>query len=387
MPIQEDMININTFDIDKFEINKFTKDMYNAQKNYQILSTFVNYNNFKGRTIFQCGDINLIGFSGVPKYSEKYHKSVNDPQRCKLQILLDQSQENCKILEDVFKSIDKKINENYNNIFAEGLGKRFKPNKQYYNIVKAPKNDDDEDDDENKGEKKVNSTYNKINRIDFKIPTTKNGDIDLNNFSLYLAINSKNIKLIKNIKTATDLEQYLTNNSIIRPYFYIKNIWCSKQDNMGWGAHVMCRQIIIKKQGKTSNESSYFADSDNDYTIIDDKIEPINDDNNEDNEDNENNENNENNEYNNEDDEDNKQEQNEQEEQEDEQEEEQPQPPKKKDIKKKEEPIPKKDMKNKSKSSNNKSSNKSTKPIQKQVIKNEEDDDDNLQSDEEGEMN
>ena len=297
------IININDFDIKNFNIEPLTKTSYATQKKNKakINSTFINYNNFQGKTFFECDDIKLVSFSGIPKYSSEYHKEgKNDKQRYKLQINIDTEQENCNKLKKMLSLIDNFAYRQLNKVFEVIPDEMRVADKQYKKLVKPIKNDTDES----------KSQFKKYERIDMKIPYDENKhQIDVSKFKLFEIVDPKKpnyLKKINNFKTIMDLETYITRNSIIRPTFSFQKAW---HNTSGWGINIVCNQIIIVEKGTTNNEIGFLStnkfiiddenelsnDSDNNQINDIDKIEDNQDEDNiEDNQDDENEENDEN---------------------------------------------------------------------------------------------
>ena len=243
----ETFYNLNDFNIEKFKVNPITKEMKLAQKkrNANLFSTFINYDDVKGKVCFECKDIKLVSFSGIPKFNQKFHKTgENDPQRYKIQINLDMEQQSCKELYNIFSQIDEYIVNDIGNIITECKNdndvKKYQFN--YSHLIKYPKEDDDVDETKKK--------FTKYNRIELKIPydiENKSINTDLCKICMYDK-NTGNGKIIKNIKTITQLAEFMPKNSIICPTFYFQKFWYN--DNK-CGVSVVCTRIIIIERGTT----------------------------------------------------------------------------------------------------------------------------------------
>jgi len=218
-------IMCNQFEISKYSYSELEKD--NERNTAQMIS-YPRYDHPKVGEfsfIFQTPEIEITSY-GLPRKDEKWYKE--DHQRSFLKVPLDDSQESCVQLRKMLEQIDNYTDSNRKEILGKYSSSKL--NFRYQPIVREPQTTDDLElieDDEGKKEAsaKPRPKYCKF-RFDTEYPSrnirtafyVKNTDPKA----------SKKIEQ-KSLKTATELEDYLTWGSKVRMIVMANKLWAAKK--------------------------------------------------------------------------------------------------------------------------------------------------------------
>lgn len=246
------MNDIPTFDVKSFDINKLkiqplTKEMMTFQKNkeYKQNMTFVKYkiNGEDRRCCFKTENIDLVS-NPIIQYNEKNKKAFqfkneNDNSRCVLRIALDDNQESCNDLSNMFQQIDEYIEKNKEIIFPS---ENFEYNQKkkifpptYNETIKKPKENN-------------NLTFKTFNSL--KVKLIKDFSTEEITTKMFV-LGSKEITPIK-INSLADIERYVKAGATIKFVGEIDKLWFGLTGSTKtFGVGIKCQQILVSKLSKT----------------------------------------------------------------------------------------------------------------------------------------
>ena len=205
----------NVVEIDNFDVNKLTFGELFLSHSQMI--AFPKYEN--DCVILQIPKFKITQY-GIP-YLGKYISS--DSQRSFIKNPLDPKQENCLKIENILNKIDKFIIDNQQKI----LGNNYKQFR-YISILKNPI-ELEEFPTNNKLEK--NKKFEKFRFWNSQFALTYPEGLIETSIFITDPLNPLNLPIKENIKTVTEICQYLTFGSEIRMIIMMKKLWASTQKN------------------------------------------------------------------------------------------------------------------------------------------------------------
>ncbi len=285
--------NLKQFDINKFKPIKLDEDSTYC-KGKQFLS-FPQYNYSKSlnkedlsQLVFNTGDIKLTTY-GITKIGE-YAKTDSDRQYIK--VPLDDSQESCRDLEKFGSDLDDWAENNKKEIFKESKTLEKMIDKyEFQKLVKEPNVEEDKLD--KNGKKVFKPKY-----IKFKIDTDYNTK-NINSVFFLKKVDENGKKTVTklNVKTMSDLDDYIKWNTTVKIIASVAKMWFSKSADAktkkrDFGLALKIKQCEITDSGTGKSQQSNFnqyafgdegeeVEVNNDDLEKDDKLEKESDDNNE----------------------------------------------------------------------------------------------------------
>lgn len=251
--------NLKQFDINKFKPVKLDEDSVYC-KGKQFLS-FPQYNYSKSlnkedlsQLVFNTGDIKLTTY-GITKLGE-YAKTDSDRQYIK--VPLDESQESCRDLEKFCDELDDWVENNKKEIFKESKTLEKMIDKyEFQKLVKEPNVDEDKLD--KNGKKVFKPKY-----IKFKIDADFNTAIIKSVFFLKkVDENGKKTVTKLNVKTMSDLDDYIKWNTTVKIIGSVAKMWFSKSADAktkkrDFGLALKIKQCEIIDNGTSKSQQSNF---------------------------------------------------------------------------------------------------------------------------------
>ena len=276
----------NQFDPKHFSFTELDK------KNERSKSQFIAYPRYnypgsgENSFIFQTPRIKITNY-GLPSNKSEYYK--DDTKRNFVKVPFDTSQEGCKTLFDMLTKIDKISLKKKKDIFGKHE-KLF----EYQPIVRKPiETDDLIDDDEDEDKPKKKSVEDKPKYCKMKL------NVSYPDQEITTIVFTKNTdkkcppherRVQRSVKTATDLQEYLTFGSHVRFIVMVNKLWATKTKKDGsskrqYGVALKIMQMEIEPRSKMGSMNDVF----NKWAFVDDgeNEEDINEQNEEGSEDNE----------------------------------------------------------------------------------------------------
>jgi len=243
-------------DCDLFDISKFSfTDSVKGENNEQ-LTYFAQYNygNHTSQVIFKTDPIKITKY-GIPPIG---HYIKQDKDRNYILIPHDPSQSSCNKLFNMLAKLDEfMVNPETKKKLFGNKADKFK----YVPLIKTPQDPDYEDEDEDIYKKKT--MHNKITKLNYCKVKFLNDYVTKNlTTSVFKKAYNGDAKLIENIKTVTDLNNYLYWGSVARFAIIVTRIWANKIAHPGsvrkeYGITLKCLQIEVAEPVPVYN-NKYF---------------------------------------------------------------------------------------------------------------------------------
>lgn len=271
------IIDCDKFDISKFSVEELALNSeFNKKKGGQFI-TFPRYqysSTNKTSFTFKTKPVKFTQY-GIKKLDDQFVTS--DAKRDYMRIPYDASQPACVELFKMFETIDKYFEENKAAVLGplKGFAKVFK----YQPIVRTPQEQDDleelqevEDDSKKKGKKNSKSEDKKEEKKERMKYAKIKFATDFNTHELKTYVFSRENgtpELCKEVKTITDLTEYLKWNSVCQFLITASKVWYAKSKddngNRKFGITFKCPQmeVIERATGGARQEFTNYAFGDN----------------------------------------------------------------------------------------------------------------------------